>query len=710
MGMVAYPNTRRDDITEVRHGRTIADPYRWLEDPDSAETAAWVTEQNAVTEDYLAALPDRAWFTATMQAVINRPRAGTPFKRAGWYFVTRNDGTQNQDVVFVAESLPELLAGGRILIDPNTFAADGTSSLASFTVSPDGMLAAYGVSEAGSDWATFHLLELATGHPVADVAIQTKFASAEWLPDGQSYVYSHFHHEGHAEGTQTAALAGPQLRLHRIGAAREPAQPADDELILEFPDDDQLFFWPEVTDDDRFVVVTIVEGTQNRNRLWVYPIITEQGLSRLDAPIKIVDEPVAEFVLAGAVGSTLYLRTDLNAERGRVVRVDLNGPAIGDPADWPEVLAESADTLSMVRLAGDALVAVYLVDAQPEVRRFGLDGADLGRVAVTGGAVLALNGEPGDPECFIGLSSVTSPTQSYRLDLDSGELTPLPDLVPAGSADFTAPEVRVERRRATSSDGTVVPYFLISPVGTDRSRPQPTLLWGYGGFKIPTFADYRPGWSGWLAAGGLLAIANLRGGGEFGTEWYDAGRLDRKQQVFDDFIAVAEHLVQSQVTSTPQLAVHGRSNGGLLVGAMITQRPDLVGVALPAVGVLDMLRFHLFTIGAAWISDYGDPEDPEQFADLLAYSPLHNLRPGTHYPSTLVMTGDHDDRVVPLHSHKFTAALQHTQAGAAPILSRIETATGHGMGKPSALVAAEWADLLAFAAHHTGLHPVGSKP
>ena len=272
-------------------------------------------------------------------------------------------------------------------------------------------------------------------------------------------------------------------------------------------------------------------------------------------------------------------------------------------------------------------------------------------------------------------------------------------------APFTPPPVRVERRAATSADGTPVPYFLIMPADADLSRPQPTLMWGYGGFKIPLLADYRPGWSGWLAAGGLLAIANLRGGGEFGTDWYEAGRLERKQNVFDDFIAVAEHLTESGVTTAGQLAIHGRSNGGLLVGALMTQRPDLVAAAIPAVGVLDMLRFHLFTVGAAWMSEYGNPDDPEQFETALAYSPLHQVQVGTEYPATLVLTGDHDDRVVPLHSHKFTAALQHAQAGDRPILARIEVATGHGMGKPSALVAAEWADLLAFAAHHTGLQP-----
>ncbi|HET9778720.1 MAG TPA: prolyl oligopeptidase family serine peptidase [Propionibacteriaceae bacterium] len=326
---------------------------------------------------------------------------------------------------------------------------------------------------------------------------------------------------------------------------------------------------------------------------------------------------------------------------------------------------------------------------------------------MAGGAVVGLNAKRGDAEAFIGLSSVTSPTHSYLIETSSAAVTSLKGLVQPAADASAVPQTVIERRRAISKDGTPVPYFLIARADADRSRPQPTLLYGYGGFKIPVLADYRPGWPCWLAAGGLLAIANLRGGGEFGTAWYEAGRLANKQNVFDDFVAVAEHLNQTGVTTTQQLALHGRSNGGLLVGAVMTQHPDLAAAALPAVGVLDLLRFHLFTIGAAWISDYGDPNDPEQFAQSLAYSPLHNVRPGTSYPATLVLTGDHDDRVVPLHSHKFTAALQHAQAGDQPILTRIEVSTGHGIGKPTSLIAAEWADLLAFAAHHTGLRASG---
>lgn len=692
-----FPETRRDDVVEVLHGRAVADPYRWLEDPDSDDVADWVKRQNEFTAAYLDSLPDRSWFLETMQHVMKQPRAGVPFKRAGHYFVSRNDGTQNQDVIYVASSLPELLAGGRVLVDPNTFSEDGTSSLSSLTVTADGQLVAYGVSEAGSDWTTFQLLRLATGDAVDDALIQTKFSQAEWLPDNRSYVYTHFDHEGNADGTQTAALAGPKLRVHRIGDLQD-----QDQVILGFPENDQLIFWAEVTEDDRYLVVSIVEGTENKNRLWAYPIVSGER-SELGNPIKIIDEPIAEFSLAGSDGSTLYLRTDLGAEAGRLVAVDLEAFADRAEIGWHEVVAPSEHTLSDARAAGDGFILIYLADAQPLIVKVGLDGGSSGIVEVPGGAVVGLNAKRGDSEAFVGLSSVTSATRSYLIDTGSSMVTSLAELVQPSPEPFLAPETVMERHVATSKDGTPVPYFLITPVDVDRSRPQPTLLYGYGGFKIPVLADYRPGWPCWLAAGGLLAIANLRGGGEFGTAWYEAGRLASKQNVFDDFVAVAEDLKQTGITTTQQLALHGRSNGGLLVGGVLTQRPDLAAVALPAVGVLDLLRFHLFTIGAAWISDYGNPDDPEQFAQALAYSPLHNVRPGTSYPATLVLTGDHDDRVVPLHSHKFTATLQHAQAGEQPILTRIEVSTGHGLGKPTALVAAEWADLLAFAAHHTGL-------
>lgn len=704
-----YPITRRDDLVEVLHGQPIADPYRWLEDPDSAETGDWVDAQNLVTEQHLASLPGREWFTATMGAILARPRAGVPFSKAGKYLVSRNDGSQDQDLWYVADSLEELLAGGRVLLDPNPWSDQGTDSLAFLSVSGDASVTAYGVSEGGSDWRSFHLIDTATGETISDAAIQTKFSDVLWLPDHQSYLYTDFAHDGHAGGTQTDAVGGGRLRLHRLGTP----QSADD-LVLEFIDDGRLLTWSELSNDRRWVFTSIVRGTESRNRLWAFPVVEVDGRSTLGEPVTVVDEAVAEFQLVRMIGRTAVLFTDLDAPRGRVVTVDLDDPELLIKS----LIDEGESTLEHVAAAGEMIFTVALFDARPELRRWTLDGVDLGPIMLDGGALVGFNGEPDDHEVFVGMASVGAPTTAYRIDAGTGEITALDKLIMGGTGAFTAPKLITERRRVISKDGTPVPYFLISKAdlgldldtGLDRaSEPRPTMLCGYGGFKVPVLADYRPGWLGWLMAGGVLAVANLRGGGEFGTQWYEDGRLAKKQNVFDDFIAVGEHLTHSGVTTPAQLVLQGRSNGGLLVGATLTQRPDLAAVALPGVGVLDMLRFHKFTIGAAWISDYGDPDDAEQFADALAYSPLHNVKPGVRYPATLITTGDHDDRVVPLHSHKFAAALQHAQAGSAPVLTRIEIATGHGAGKPTSMVAAEWADQLSFAAQHTGLRtPPGS--
>ncbi len=692
-----YPTTRSGDTVEVVHGHRLADPYRWLEDPDSAETADWVRRQNGLSSSYLAGLPSRPWFGETMKAIVARPRAGVPWRRAGRYFVTRSDGSQNQEVWYVGDSIDELLAGGRVLLDPNSWSADGTAAIAGVTVSPDGRIAAYGVTEGGSDWTTFRLVDLPDGESVADVPIQTKFSLPEWLPDSRSYLYVDFGHDGTALGTEVEALPRAVLRLHRLGTAQSA-----DQVVVEFPDEQDLFVWPEMMGGEEWVAVLIAQGTDRRNRLWLYPIHPTQQGSTLGVPVRVADEATAAFRPIRVDGTTLLMFTDLDAERGRVVAVDLSAPA--DPSRWRDVVPHGADTLLEVHGAGSGLIAVYLRDAQPRIVCLGSDGSPRGEADLPGGGLVAVHAQPGAAEFFVGLSSVADPATSYLVDSDSAAVRSLSGLVQSDTA-YRPPRVSVVRRRATSADGTEIPYFLVAPTGDDVSLPAPTLIWGYGGFDIPMLADYRPGWPAWLGAGGRLVIANLRGGGEFGTAWHEGGRLAQKQNVFDDFVAVAEHLVATGVTSPAQLAMHGRSNGGLLVGAVLTQRPDLAAAAIPAVGVLDMIRFHRFTVGAAWIADYGDPEDPTQFATLLAYSPVHNVRPGTRYPATLVLTGDHDDRVVPLHSHKFTAALQAAQQGPAPVLTRIEVSGGHGLGKPTALAAAEWADLLAFAAEHTGLRP-----
>lgn len=691
-----YPETRRDDTVETLHGREIADPYRWLEDADAPEVAAWVAAQREAAEDVLAGLGDRAWFADLMARVVSRPRAGVPIVRGERFFLSRNDGTSAQDVWYTATSLEELERGGDVVLDPNTWSSDKTASLSTFSVARDGSLLAYAVSEGGSDWQQFHVLDLTTGEDLDDRVVG-KFSSPAWLPDHRSFLYTTFDEATDARGTATAGLQGARLMIHRLDG--------DDEELLRFDEGPMTLAFGEVSHDESWLVVTIVRGTENRNRLWAYPLTTADGRTVLGEPIKVVDTPDAEYGFVKVDDGQLHLSTDLHAPRGRVVRVDLAWAARGD-VEFAEVVPESRATLMGVEAAGDGLLLVHLDDAQPVVTWFAPDAEEQVELALPAGALVGLDGSPTRQTAFIGISTLDAPTTAFRVDLPAAhDVDPSVERLDlAGDAKSFAPPHRVTRERATSADGTAVPYFLVVPDdGVDG--PRPTLLYGYGGFKIPVLADYRPGWSAWLAAGGALAIANLRGGGEYGTTWYDQGRGPHKQHVFDDAIAVAEHLIETRVTTAAQLTVHGRSNGGLLVGALLTQRPDLFAAALPGVGVLDLLRFHRFTGGAAWTSDYGDPDDAADFEVALAYSPLHNVREGTSYPATLIATADHDDRVVPLHSFKFGAALQAAQAGEAPVVLRIESSAGHGAGKSLQMVASEWADLLAFAAHHTGLRP-----
>jgi prolyl oligopeptidase len=697
-----YPRSERGLVVETLHGVKVADPYRWLEDPDSAQTKEWVAAQNALTAEYLAGLASRSWFQQQLSAILDVPRAGVPRASGGRYLLDRNDGSQDQDVVTVADDLATLAAGSRVLIDPAEFAADGTVSLRGVKLSPDGKWLAYGVSQAGSDWIQLRVRSVDSGADTADVVSDAKFLEPVWSPDSAGFFYWTYPQHGRASGDDPAALGTGQVMLHRLGRD-------DDELIYR-PDNPRLLARPCVFAGG-WLILIITTGTERKC------LVQARRLhgGTVGPVVHVITEPLARIEPVGVKDDVLYLHTDQDAPRGKVVSADLAGMETGGTGNWAEVIPERDDVLQWVERGGHGFLAVYLRDAQHRVVRFDGTGAELGELDLAGAgqhgagqygagqygafSVSEVNVEEDSEECFLGVQSFVRGTRAYRVDLCTGRADPLV------LTDRTAPvpDVVTERRSAISADGTAVPYFLVRPAGAGPGLP--TLLWGYGGYNIAITPAFRAAWPAWLAAGGALAMANLRGGGEYGREWHEAGMRERRQNSYDDFIAVGEHLISTGVTARGRLALNGASNGGLLVGAVMTQRPELAAVALPMVGVMDMLRFHKFTIGAAWIPEQGDPDVAEDFAFLYAYSPLHALRAGTCYPATLILTGDHDDRVAPAHSYKFGAELQHDQACDAPVLLRVETATGHGAGKPKRMLAAEFADMLAFAADHTGLMP-----
>jgi prolyl oligopeptidase len=682
-----YPHSERSPVVEMLHGVEVADPYRWLENPDSAQTREWVAAQNAVTGEYLADLASRSWFDEQLSAILGVSRAGVPRAHGGRYLLDRNDGSQDQDVVTVAGDLATLAAGGRVLIDPADFSADGTASVRAVTLSPDGKWVAYQVSEAGSDWARLGVRSVESGADTADVVPYAKFVGPVWSPDSSGFFYWTYPEHGRAAGDDPTALGAGQLMLHRLGRD-------DDELIYQ-PANPCLLARPYVYAAG-WLILIITAGSDRKCLVQARRLCDGAA----GPVVHVVTEPQACFEPAGLKDDVLYLLTDDNAPHGKVISADLARMESGGPGIWPELIPERDDVLERAERAGRGFLAVYLRDAQHRVVRFDAVRTELGELDLgEPGSVSEVNIEEGSEECFLGVESFVRGTGAYRVNLATGQADPLV------LTDQTAPvpDVVTERRSAISADGTSVPYFLIRPAG---ARPGlPTLMHGYGGYNTSITPRFKAAWPAWLAAGGVLAVANLRGGGEYGRKWHEAGMRERKQNVFDDFIAVGEHLISTGVTTHGQLALHGASGGGLLVGAVMTQRPDLAAAALPMVAPMDMLRFHKFTIGAAWIPEQGDPDVAEDFVFLYAYSPLHALRAGTCYPATLILTGDHDDRVAPAHSYKFGAELQHDQACDAPVLLRVETATGHGPGKPKRTLAAEFADMLAFAVGHTGLTP-----
>jgi prolyl oligopeptidase len=671
--MPEVPVTRRGDVVEVLHGEPVPDPYRWLEDDRSAETSQWVAAQNAATQDYLSRLPGREEIAAQLTAALDTVRFSAPEAHGGRWFFLRHDGLADQPVLVVADA-PD--SPGRVLIDPHELNADGTVALASWSVSDDGTRVAYATSDAGSDWVSWRVRDVDTGVDLDDVLHWSKFSSASWLPDSSGFVYGAL--DAPDSGTAlTATNDTLRLQLHRLGTGQE-----SDRLVYVDPDPQRM---PEsqVTQDGRWLVVTTTRGTERTTVVLVADATDPDLVLR-----PLVPEPVAQTLIVGSTGSTFFALTDHSAVRRRLVAIDLADPA---PDHWHELIAESADLLVGVLHAGGHFVCEVLHDASSQIRVHALDGSPLGVVPLAGPVtVTGLTGRRDSPLVHLATTSFVDPASVWQHDLSTGT-TQL--LHTAGSADDL---VVTERVAAPSADGTEVPMFLVHRRDVTPTGAVPTMLYGYGGFDIALTPTYSAARAVWVRRGGLLAVANLRGGGEFGTDWYDAGRRERKQNVFDDMAGCARWLASSGWTAARHIAANGGSNGGLLVGAVLTQHPELIGAAVPEVGVLDMLRFHRFTIGWAWTSDYGDPDDPVEYAWVRAYSPLHQLRPGAAYPPTLIMTGDHDDRVVPAHSFKFAAAMQAAQGGDAPVLIRVETAAGHGAGKPVSKVIAERADMLAF--------------
>jgi len=679
-----YPETRTVEHVDTYHGVEVPDPYRWLEADvrESEEVRRWVEAQNQVTFGFLEAIPEREAIGSRLTGLLDYERYSAPSKEGGRYFFLKNDGLQNQSVLFTQRTL---LEEPRVLLDPNEWSADGTVALGGLGVSPDGRYAAFARAEAGSDWRVWRVLEIDSGEELADELRWTKFTNAAWTGDSQGFFYSRYPEP--EEGTEYQAVALDQkVYYHRLGTPQ-----SEDVLVYERPDQPELGYFFEVTDDGRYLVIAAAKGTSG-NLVLVKDLAEPYGM-----PVEIVGDQEHDFYPAGNDGPVLFFTTDFEAPRQRLVGIDLRRPG---RQHWREVIPESEDTLAQVSLVGNLFAATYLEDAKTRVRLFSLEGEPVRDVELPGiGTASGFNGRRTDSETFYAFSSFATPPSIFRYDLASGQST----LLRRAEVDFEPEAYAVEQVFFTSKDGTRVPMFLTHRKGLELDGSNPTLLYGYGGFKVSLTPSFSPARIAWLEMGGVFAVVNLRGGGEYGESWHQAGTTVHKQNVFDDFIAAAEWLIENRYTRPEKLAIQGGSNGGLLVGAAMTQRPELFGAALPAVGVMDMLRYHQFTAGRFWVDDYGSAEDPEQFRALHAYSPYHNLRPGTDYPATLVTTADTDDRVVPAHSFKFAARLQETQAGADPVLIRIETRAGHGGGKPVSKILDEGADVLAFLVRTLGM-------
>jgi prolyl oligopeptidase len=676
MARLPYPAAPTADQVDDYHGTLIADPYRPLEDTDAPAARAWIAAENALTEGWLAGLPDRPAIREQLARTWDHPRAGVPWRRGARWFQLRNTGLQDQDVLWVADA-PD--AEGRLLLDPNGLGHDGTTTLADVDVSDSGEMVAVATSEAGSDWRTWSVYRAETGEQLPDRLAWSKFSSGAWTADDAGFFYGAYPIPA-ADDALEAPNRDMELRYHRLGTDQ-----ADDALVFATPQEPEWGFQPEVADDGRLLVISVWRGTDPENR--VYTGDLRDGVGGLSIR-PLLDEADARYDHVATVDGILYFSTDKDAPLGRVIAV----PAV-DPGAAREIVPEGPDALEMAAVAGNRLALVYLRDAHHRIAIHELDGTFVADVALPGiGMVTGIAGRRNDEDLHVAFASFLAPATVLGIRMADASVREVqrPRLA-WDPTDFVTEQVFV-----ASADGTSIPLFLSRRRDTQPTGIVRTLLYGYGGFQVAIGPTFKPEWLTWMDRGGLLAVASLRGGAEYGKAWHDAGRLANKQNVFDDFAACARWLAASGWTTADRIGISGRSNGGLLVGATLTQHPELVGAALAEVGVMDMLRFHKFTIGWGWTSDYGCAEDPGQFPWLIAYSPLHNIHPGSAYPPTLVTTGDHDDRVVPGHSFKFAAALQAAQSGDAPVLIRIDTDAGHGAGKPVGKQLDERSDVLAF--------------
>ncbi len=683
-----YPKAERVDVVDDYHGVKVADPYRWLEDLDGDKTAAWVEAQNKVTFGYLDQIAERDAIRERLTALWNYERWGLPSRHGKHYVVSRNNGLQNQSVLYTLERLD---AEPTLLLDPNTLSKDGTVALAGVRFSHDGTLMAYGTSASGSDWQTWRVRDVASGKDREDQLDWIKWSGVSWTKDGRGFYYAGY--DAPKSGDELEGVNYDQkVYYHRLGTPQ-----AKDVLVYARKDHKEWGFSPRVTEDGKFLIITVRIGTDRRNSVFFQKLGGKApGKAKT---VELLPDFPASYSFIGNDGPVFYFQTDDDAARGRVVAIDTRKKA---PNNEREVVPQSPHTLRNASLVGNTFLLSYLEDAHSRVELYDRKGKSQGTVELPGiGSAGGFGGERRDRETFYSYSSFATPGTVHRFDLKTRKSS----VFRAPKVSFSPDDYVTEQVFYESRDGTRIPMFLSRRKDVTPGPDTPTYLYGYGGFNIPITPSFSVPNLVWMEMGGLYAVANLRGGGEYGEEWHAAGTKLQKQNVFDDFIGAAEWLVAEGYTSTPKLAIGGRSNGGLLVGASITQRPDLFGAALPGVGVMDMLRFNQFTIGWAWESDYGSPQDPAQFEVLRAYSPYHNLQPGTSYPPTMVYTADHDDRVVPGHSFKFAAALQHAHEGDAPVMIRIDTKSGHGAGKPTAKRIEEWTDLWGFLVANLGIEP-----